>query len=98
MQQFAERIGPSELVPCGSVGFKVSMLLFGKADVYVHKIGLKEWDTCAPEVVARACGYTVCRFDGKEHRYNQANARNDELVVCRPWMKDRVLEALAGVV
>ena len=97
MQQFAEAVGPSELVPCGSVGFKVSMLLFGKADVYVHKIGLKEWDTCAPEVVARACGYEVCRFDGRPHRYNQANARNDELVVCRPWLKDQVLEALGRI-
>ncbi|MFK7739103.1 MAG: 3'(2'),5'-bisphosphate nucleotidase CysQ [Planctomycetota bacterium] len=97
MQQFAAGMGNAELVPCGSVGFKVSMLLFGKADVYVHKIGLKEWDTCAPEVVARACGYEVCRFDGSAHRYNQENARNDELVVCRPHLKDRVLEVLGGV-
>jgi len=97
MQQFADGMGGAELVPCGSVGFKVSMLLFGKADVYVHKIGLKEWDTCAPEAIARACGYTVCRFDGSEQRYNQENARNDELVVCRPWLRDRVLEVLGKV-
>ena len=95
MQEFAAGMGDAELVPCGSVGFKVSMLLFGKADIYVHKIGLKEWDTCAPEAIARAAGYEVCRFDGADHRYNQANARNDELVVCRPWLKDRVLEGLA---
>ncbi|MCB9877900.1 MAG: 3'(2'),5'-bisphosphate nucleotidase CysQ [Planctomycetes bacterium] len=97
MQRFADAIGVTEQVPCGSVGFKVSMLLFGKADIYVHKIGLKEWDTCAPEAVARAAGYVVCRFDGAEHRYNQANARNDELVVCRPWLKDRVLQILGDV-
>ena len=97
MQEFALGLGNAELVPCGSVGFKVSMLLFGKADVYVHKIGLKEWDTCAPEAIARAAGYTVCRFDGRDHRYNQENARNDELVVCRPWLKDRVLEVLQSV-
>lgn len=97
MQQFAAGMGDAELVPCGSVGFKVSMLLFGKADIYVHKVGLKEWDTCAPEVIARAAGYEVCRFDGAAHRYNQANARNDELVVCRPWLKERVLAGLAAV-
>ena len=97
MQKFAEGMGNAELVPCGSVGFKVSMLLFGKADIYVHKIGLKEWDTCAPEAIARAAGYTVCRFDGTDQRYNQANARNDELVVCRPWLRDRVLEVLRSV-
>ena len=97
MQKFAAGMGDAELVPCGSVGFKVSMLLFGKADIYVHKIGLKEWDTCAPEAIARAAGYEVCRFDGAPHRYNQANARNDELVVCRPWLKERVLAGLAAV-
>ena len=97
MQRFAEGMGNAELVPCGSVGFKVSMLMFGKADIYVHKIGLKEWDTCAPAAIARAAGYSVCRFDGQDHRYNQENARNDELIVCRPWLKDRVLEVLKSV-
>ncbi|MFN3243714.1 MAG: 3'(2'),5'-bisphosphate nucleotidase CysQ [Planctomycetota bacterium] len=97
MQKFAAGMGDAELVPCGSVGFKVSMLLFGKADIYVHKVGLKEWDTCAPEAIARAAGYEVCRFDGKAHRYNQENARNDELVVCRPWLKERVLAGLQQV-
>jgi 3'(2'), 5'-bisphosphate nucleotidase len=97
MQKFAQGMGDAELVPCGSVGFKVSMLMFGKADIYVHKIGLKEWDTCAPEAIARAAGYAVCRFDGSDHSYNQENARNDELVVCRPWLKERVLEVLQSV-
>jgi len=97
MQQFADEIGNAEMVRNGSVGFKVSQLLFGNADIYVHKVGLKEWDTCAPEAIARAAGYTVCRFSGEDHRYNQENARNDELVVCRPWLKDRVLEVLKGV-
>ncbi len=97
MLGFASAMGDAELVPCGSVGFKVSMLLFGKADIYVHKVGLKEWDTCAPEAVARAAGYEVCRFDGAAHCYNQEDPRNNELVVCRPALKERVLAALADV-
>ncbi|MCC7399764.1 MAG: 3'(2'),5'-bisphosphate nucleotidase CysQ [Planctomycetes bacterium] len=101
VQRFADALGaergaPCELVPCGSVGFKVAMLLFGKADIYVHKKGLKEWDTCAPEVVARAAGFTVCRFDGSAQRYNRPDPRNDEIVVCRPWHKDRVLAKIAA--
>lgn len=86
----------AELVPCGSVGFKVAMLLFGKADLYVHKKGLREWDVCAPEAAARAAGFVVCRFDGEMHRYNRPDPRSDEIVVCRPWLKDRVLALLAG--
>lgn len=95
IKQFAERLGVRELVPSGSVGAKVGLLLLGKADAYVHRPGLKEWDTCAPEAVARAAGWVVCRLDGSEQRYNQPNPRNDEIVVCRPAHREAVLAALA---
>jgi 3'(2'), 5'-bisphosphate nucleotidase len=96
MEKFCAEVGSTESVKCGSVGNKVSRLLLNEADVYVHKIGLKEWDTCAPEVVARALGWTVCKLAGDEHRYNQKEFRNNELVVCRPAMRDKVLKALAA--
>jgi 3'(2'), 5'-bisphosphate nucleotidase len=91
---FCAAIGASEQIPCGSVGFKVAQLLLGHADVYVHKKGLKEWDTCAPETVARALGWSVCKLRGEEHRYNQRDPKNHELVVCRPALRERVLAAL----
>jgi 3'(2'), 5'-bisphosphate nucleotidase len=93
--RFCQGLGAEPPVPCGSAGYKTVRLLLGDADVYVHKIGLKEWDTCAPETVARALGWTVCRLRGDEHRYNQPDPRNHEFVVCRPAWKDRVLAALA---
>ena len=96
IQRFATALGEHTFVPSGSVGFKVSLLLFGDADLYVHKPGLKEWDTCAPEAVARAAGWAVSRIDGSAQRYNQANARNDEIVVCRPALHARVLAELAA--
>jgi 3'(2'), 5'-bisphosphate nucleotidase len=96
IDRFADALGATEFVPSGSVGCKVSLLLFGLADIYVHKPGLKEWDTCAPEAVARAAGWSVCRLDGSHHRYNQHDPRNDEIVVCRPELRDRVLAALAA--
>lgn len=95
MEEFHKQLGGGELVPAGSAGNKVAMLLLGEADIYVHKKGLKEWDTCAPETVARALGWTVCKLRGEEHRYNQADPVNHELVVCRPAWKDRVIAALA---
>ena len=97
VKALAVRLGGAELVPCGSVGFKVAMLLFGKADAYVHDKGLKEWDTCAPEIVARGAGFAVCRLDGSAQRYNQPNPRNDQIVVCRPWLRERVLAGLAAL-
>ncbi len=84
----------AEVVPCGSAGYKVSRLLLGEADVYAHKVGLKEWDTCAPETVARALGWHVSKLRGEEQRYNQKNPKNHELLVCKPAWKERVLAAL----
>jgi 3'(2'), 5'-bisphosphate nucleotidase len=94
-QRFADVLG-AQLVHAGSVGNKVSLLLLGEADLYVHRKHLKEWDTCAPEVVARALGWTVCKLRGDEHVYNRPDPINGELVVCRPAWKERVLGALAS--
>jgi 3'(2'), 5'-bisphosphate nucleotidase len=94
MGRFAGELGATQ-VYSGSVGNKVAMLLLGEADIYVHKKGLKEWDTCAPECVARALGWTVCRLDGSEQRYNQPDPRNEQMVVCRPSHRERVIAALS---
>ena len=93
--KFAQILGVAEQQPVGSVGYKAARLFFGGADVYVHKKGLKEWDTCAPETVARALGWSVCKLRGDAHRYNLPDPKNHELVICRPKEKARVLAALA---
>lgn len=94
VQKVGAELG-GELVPNGSVGFKVAMLLFGRGDAYLHDRGLKEWDTCAPEVVARACGFSVTRLDGTPHRYNRPDPRNDQFAVCRPAAQAWILQAVA---
>jgi 3'(2'), 5'-bisphosphate nucleotidase len=93
VERFARALG-AELVPFGSAGYKVSRLLAGDADVYAHTVGLKEWDTCAPETVARALGWSVSKLRGEEHAYNQKNPKNHELLVCRPAWKARLVAAL----
>ena len=95
MEAFCEELHGGELVRAGSAGNKVGLCVLGEADVYVHRTGLKEWDTCAPETIARSLGWTVCRLRGEEHAYNQSAPRNDELVVCRPAWRERVLAAIA---
>lgn len=93
VEKFARAL-EAELVPCGSAGYKVARLLMGEADIYAHTIGLKEWDTCAPETVARALGWHVSKLRGEEHAYNQKNPKNHELLVCRPAWRERLLSAL----
>ncbi|MDP6989400.1 MAG: inositol monophosphatase family protein, partial [Planctomycetota bacterium] len=96
MERFSQAVGAEELIPSGSVGNKAGMLLLGTADVYVHRVGLKEWDTCAPETVARALGWTVCKLRGEEHAYNRPDPVNHEFVMCRPAWTERVIGALAA--
>jgi 3'(2'), 5'-bisphosphate nucleotidase len=96
VEAFVREIG-GEMLPNGSVGFKVSRLFLGEADLYVHQKGLKEWDTCAPEAVARALGWSVTTLSGEEHRYNRKNPRNEEIVVCRPAWRERVMATLRSI-
>lgn len=93
VEKFARALD-AELMPCGSAGYKVARLLMGEADIYAHTVGLKEWDTCAPETVARALGWHVSKLRGEEHAYNQKNPKNHELLVCRPAWRERLLAAL----
>jgi 3'(2'), 5'-bisphosphate nucleotidase len=93
MPAFAARMGAVE-VRCGSVGAKVALLLLGDADLYAHRKGLKEWDTCAPECVARGSGWSVARLDGTPLRYNSPDPKVDEFLVCRPASLVAVLSGL----
>ncbi len=99
MPRFAELMG-ADLVHSGSVGNKVGMLLLGEADIYAHRKGLNQWDTCAPECVARALGWSVSRLDGTDIAYNVPDPHVDQFMMCRPAQRERVLAALreAGVV
>jgi 3'(2'), 5'-bisphosphate nucleotidase len=76
------------------VGAKVALLMLGEADLYAHRKGLKEWDTCAPECVARGLGWSVTRLDGTPLRYNSPEPKVDEFLVCRPASRDAALAGL----
>ncbi|WP_299563615.1 3'(2'),5'-bisphosphate nucleotidase CysQ [uncultured Mycolicibacterium sp.] len=84
------------LVEMGSAGAKVAAVVTGRADVYVHAGGQYEWDSAAPVAVARAAGLHTSRIDGSPLRYNNAEPRLPDLVVCRPELADAVLAAIAA--
>jgi 3'(2'), 5'-bisphosphate nucleotidase len=79
------------LVEMGSAGAKVSAVVQGRADVYVHAGGQYEWDSAAPVAVARAAGLFTSRIDGSPLVYNQADPYLPDLIVCRPELADAVL-------
>lgn len=84
----------AELVPLGSAGAKVSAVILGEAEVYVHGGGQYEWDSAAPVALARAAGLHTSRLDGSALRYNQANPYLPDLVVCRANLWEAVSRAL----
>jgi 3'(2'), 5'-bisphosphate nucleotidase len=90
----AERLG-ADTVPMGSAGAKISAVIRGEAEVYVHAGGQYEWDSCAPVAVALATGLHASRIDGTPLRYARADPWLPDLVVCHPALADAVLAAVA---
>ncbi len=84
----------AELVPCGSAGAKAATVITGENDVYLHSGGFYEWDTAAPVAVARSAGYYVSRIDGSDVTYNRENPLLPDILVCRPAIADRLLNAI----
>ncbi|MFC7404644.1 3'(2'),5'-bisphosphate nucleotidase CysQ [Georgenia alba] len=91
----AEQIG-AELVPMGSAGYKVSAVVRGEVDAYVHSGGQYEWDSAAPVAVAAAAGLHTSRIDGTPLEYNREDPYLPDLLVCRPRLHDALLAAVAG--
>lgn len=84
------------LVEMGSAGAKVSAVVQGRADVYVHAGGQYEWDSAAPVAVARTAGLFTSRIDGSPLVYNQEDLSLPDLIVCRPELTEAVLAVTRG--
>ena len=84
----------AEAVPMGSAGAKAMAVVRGEADIYAHSGGQYEWDSCAPVAVAAAAGLHTSRLDGSPLVYNRPDPYLPDLLICRPELADRVLEAL----
>jgi 3'(2'), 5'-bisphosphate nucleotidase len=82
--------------PSGSVGIKCALIAEGDRDVYIHPVPyLKEWDTCAPEVLVREAGGTVSDCLGNPLRYNQAvPTQVHGIVACAAGVHARVIEII----
>jgi 3'(2'), 5'-bisphosphate nucleotidase len=84
----------AELVPLGSAGYKTVAVARGEVDAYVHSGGQYQWDSAAPVAIARSVGLTTCRLDGSPLVYNDPDPWLPDLVVCRPELADRILDAI----
>ncbi|MEU5904282.1 inositol monophosphatase family protein [Micromonospora sp. NPDC047527] len=93
LTDLAEDVG-AHLVPMGSAGAKIAAVVTGEVDAYIHAGGQYEWDSAAPVAVATATGLHASRIDGSALRYNEADPRLPDLLVCRKDLAHRLLAAL----
>ncbi|GLW07290.1 3'(2'),5'-bisphosphate nucleotidase CysQ [Microtetraspora sp. NBRC 13810] len=93
VRELAERIG-GELVPIGSAGAKISAVLTGEVEAYVHAGGQYEWDSAAPVAVAQAAGAHAGRIDGSPLAYNQADPSLPDILVCLPELAPMLLAGI----
>ncbi len=86
-------LGITDVEPCGSVGVKCARIVEGRRDVYVHPVPyLKEWDTCAPEVIVREAGGMVSDCLGASLQYNKrVPSQPSGLVVCAANVREAVV-------
>jgi 3'(2'), 5'-bisphosphate nucleotidase len=84
----------AEVVPLGSAGYKMTAVVRGEVDAYVHAGGMYQWDSAAPVAVAHAAGLTAVRLDGSPLVYNGPDPWLPDLVVCRPELAGRLLAAV----
>ncbi|WP_205315274.1 3'(2'),5'-bisphosphate nucleotidase CysQ [Nonomuraea lactucae] len=93
VRNLAHLVG-ADLVPIGSAGAKISAVLTGDVEAYVHAGGQYEWDSAAPVAVAQAAGAYASRIDGAALTYNQADPSLPDILVSLP---DLASTLLAGI-
>ena len=65
------REAPFEVVPCGSVAYKLALVAAGLSDATWTLVPKHEWDVAAGAALVRAAGLSVVHADGTEPRFNQ---------------------------
>ena len=84
-----------ELITLGSAGAKAMAVVLGEAEVYAHNGGQHEWDSAAPVAGPRR-GPARLRLDETPLLRNQPDPYLPDLLICRPELAERVIEAAAG--
>lgn len=99
IEQIARILDVEKIERSGSVGVKCALVAEGRFDLYVHPVSyLCEWDTCAPEVIAREAGATVTDCLGEPLRYNKPTpTQRHGMLVMAPGGDPRTLEAVRTV-
>ncbi len=96
LARMKQALGVEDVKPSGSVGIKCARIAEGERDLYIHPVPyLKEWDTCAPEVLLREAGGSVSDCLGEPLRYNKrVPSQPHGIVACGPGLLEGVMERI----
>ena len=92
-----DRLGIHGRIPAGSVGYKVSLLLRGRAHLYLHTSGgANWWDSAAPAALVRAAGGTATDTTGAPLRYESERQHRRGMLFAVPGLGAVAATRLAG--
>lgn len=99
LEDVQARLQITDVHPSGSVGIKCALIAETERDLYIHPGPyLKEWDTCAPEIILREAGGDVVDCTGAPLTYNKlVPVQTHGIVACAPGALPRVLAALRPI-
>jgi 3'(2'), 5'-bisphosphate nucleotidase len=99
LQRMQEELEINDVRPSGSVGIKCALIAERERDLYIHPVPyLKEWDTCAPEVLLREAGGVVTDCLGAPLRYNKASPIQPHgILACVPGAFSSVLARIRPI-
>lgn len=87
---------PFEVVPCGSVAYKLARVAAGLADATWTLVPKNEWDVAAGVALVRAAGGTVLHADGSEPAFNQGDPLLPNLLAGSEALIDRFRSEYLG--
>ena len=85
---------PFEIVPMGSVAYKLARVAAGLADLTFTLTPKHEWDVAAGAALVLSAGGVVCTLDNAALRCNQRNALLSGLIACGPGLQKDLMALL----
>ena len=88
--------GAFEVVPCGSVAYKLAQVAAGMADGTWTLVPKHEWDVAAGAALMIAAGGSLLHADGTEPKWNQAKPKLPNFLAARESLLEEFLRKWVG--
>jgi myo-inositol-1(or 4)-monophosphatase len=83
---------PFDVVPCGSVAYKLGLVAAGMADATWTLVPKSEWDVAAGLALIEAAGGVCLHADGSRPSFNRAEPKLPNLLGARAALLDELME------